>query len=231
MPRLTKSLVLIVWNELEGCKLDVPRLVRDGFDEVFAIDGGSTDGTVDYLQAQGIPVHRQRTRSLNAAYAEAVEWARSEAVVVFFPKGTIDPGITAEFCRYLDAGAGLVVASRNMPGGSNEEDARMVKPRKWGVAALSLVASLLWRREGWRIRDVLHGVKGFTKDAYERMQISKTGVTVDLEMTVRAYRLRIPRIEFPVVEIPRPHGDTRFKIWPTGKRLARFLWDELFHSL
>ena len=231
MPRLTKSLVLIVWNELEGCKLDVPRLVRDGFDEVFAIDGGSTDGTVDYLQAQGIPVHRQRTRSLNAAYAEAVEWARSEAVVVFFPKGTIDPRHHGRILPIPGCGRWPRRRQPEHAGGSNEEDARMVKPRKWGVAALSLVASLLWRREGWRIRDVLHGVKGFTKDAYERMQISKTGVTVDLEMTVRAYRLRIPRIEFPVVEIPRPHGDTRFKIWPTGKRLARFLWDELFHSL
>ena len=65
MRRLTKALVLIVWNEVEGCRLDVPRLPRGDFDEVFAIDGGSTDGTVDYLKAQGIPVFRQRRRSLN----------------------------------------------------------------------------------------------------------------------------------------------------------------------
>jgi glycosyltransferase involved in cell wall biosynthesis len=231
MRKLTKALVLIVWNELEGCKLDVPRLPSRDFDEVFAIDGGSTDGTVEYLQSQGIAVHRQRKKSLNAAYADAAALAQSQAVVVFFPKGTIDPAVTSTFCKYLDEGYDLVVAGRNLPGGRNEEDERFLKPRKWGVGMLSLTASLLWRREGRRIHDVLHGVKAFTVDAYRRMQVSDTGVTVDLEMTVRSYRLRIPRAEFPVTEMQRVHGDTRFKIWPTGKRLARFLWAEVFRPL
>jgi hypothetical protein len=32
------SLCLMVWNELEGCKKDVPRLPLDDFEEVYAID-------------------------------------------------------------------------------------------------------------------------------------------------------------------------------------------------
>ena len=44
------SLCLIVRNELEGCKVDVPNLPFSEFDEVFAIDGGSTDGTIEYLK-------------------------------------------------------------------------------------------------------------------------------------------------------------------------------------
>jgi hypothetical protein len=97
--------------------------------------------------------------------------------------------------------------------------------------ALSVVAALLWRREGWRVRDVLHGVKGFTVDAYRRMQISETGVTIDFEMVVRAYRLRLRRIEFPVREVGRPHGETKFPVWPTGKRLAMFLLSEFSRKL
>jgi len=46
------SLCLIVWNELLGCQTDVPNLPLDEFDEVFAVDGGSTDGTVAYLRAR-----------------------------------------------------------------------------------------------------------------------------------------------------------------------------------
>ena len=53
------SLCLLVWNELEGCKIDVPNLPRDSFEETYAVDGGSTDGTVEYLESQGIPVYRQ----------------------------------------------------------------------------------------------------------------------------------------------------------------------------
>ena len=231
MRKLTKSLVLIVWNEVEGCKADVPILPRDEFNEIYCIDGGSTDGTVEYLQGQGITVHRQRKKSLNAAYADAVAHSTCDAVVVFFPKATIDPLVVREMSHRLDLGYDLIVASRNLPGAHNEEDEHLFKPRKWGVAVLSRLASLLWRREGWRIRDVLHGVKAFTVPAYQLMHVSDSGVTVDLEMTVRAYRLRIPRAEFAVTEQARLHGQTNFKIWPTGKRLAYFFWCEMFRRI
>lgn len=231
MRNTTKSLVLIVWNEIDGCKADVPLLPRDIFREIYAIDGGSTDGTVQYLESLGIKVYAQRKRSLNAAYADAVCRSTCEAVVVFFPKGTIDPVIVGELARKIDVGFDLVVASRNLPGAHNEEDEQFFRPRKWGVEVLSHTASILWRREGWRIRDVLHGVKGFTVDAYRRMQVSDHGVSIDLEMTVRAYRLKIARTEFAVAEQARIHGTTRFKIWPTGKHLANFLWQELFRRL
>jgi len=231
MRSLKKSLVLLVWNEVEGCRADVPRIPREGFAEIFAIDGGSTDGTAEYLTSQGIAVFRQEKPSINAAYADAVRRARGDAVVVFFPKGTVNPAVVAKFGPLLDAGYDYVVASRNLPGARNEEDGSLLKPRKWGVAALSWFASLCWRREGWRVRDILHGVKGFTVEAYRRMQVSEAGVTVDLEMAVRAYRLRIPRTEFAVTEPGRPHGHTHFKIWPTGRRLARFLAREFFVRL
>ncbi len=222
------SLCLIVWNELEGCRNDVPLLPRECFSEIYAVDGGSTDGTVDYLLSQGIPVYRQPKRSLNAAYEHAVEKCSGDAVVVFFPKGTIHPECASRMVAHLDEGYDLVVASRAMPGARNEEDEHFFRPRKWDVAVLSLTASMLWQREGWRIRDVLHGVKAFTIDAYQKMRVANVGVTIDLEMTVRAYRLRISRIEFPVVEKSRLAGETKFKILPTAKRLARFLWAELF---
>jgi hypothetical protein len=86
--------------------------------------------------------------------------------------------------------------------------------------ALGLFAALLWRREGWRVRDILHGVKGFTVAAYRRMQVSESGVTIDLEMVVRTYRLRVHRIEFPVHEVGRPHGETKFTVWSPGSVLA-----------
>jgi hypothetical protein len=80
------------------------------------------------------------------------------------------------------------------------------------------------------VRDVLHGVKAFTVSAYRRMNISGAGVTVDLEMTVRSYRLRIPRTELPVFETERLFGETSFPIWKTGKKLGQFLLAEMFRK-
>lgn len=217
----------MVWNEVEGCKIDVPNLPRHDFEEVYAIDGGSTDGTVEYLQSQDIPVYRQPKKGLNAAYIHAVDKSTCDAVVVFFPKGTISPDSLLQFRPLLRDGFDLVVASRNIRGGRNEEDERLFRPRKWGVLALAFLAAVIWRKEGYAIRDVLHGYKAFTISGFRKMGILDYGLSVDIEMVVRSYRLALKRTEFPVVETSRKFGETSFKILPTSIKLVRYLWLEL----
>jgi glycosyltransferase involved in cell wall biosynthesis len=221
------TLCLIVWNELEGCQLDVPRLPRNEFFEVIAVDGGSTDGTTEYLESQGITVYQQPKRGLNAAYVHANAVAQGDAVVVFFAKGTLPTEDVREFQPLFEAGYDLVIASRQLPGSVNEEDAHLLRPRKWAVTGLAYLAALIWRREGNIPRDVLHGFKGWKRDAFTKMKILDTGLSIDIEMVIRSYKLKLKRIEFPTKEQPRGYGDTHFKIWPTGKKLLAYLWFEL----
>lgn len=220
------SLCLMVWNELEGCKIDVPNLPISGFEEVYAVDGGSTDGTKEYLEHQGIPVYRQPKKGLNAAYICAADKSTCDAVVVFFPKGTISPNSLLLFRHLFNEGNDLIVASRNIRGARNEEDKRLFKPRKWGVLALALLAALTWQREGYFVRDVLHGYKGFTLSGFKKMAILDYGLSIDIEMVVRSYRLHLKRAEFPIVETPRNFGETHFKILPTSIKLTKYLWWE-----
>ncbi len=220
------TLCLLVWNELQGCQIDVSRLPVHAFDEVIAVDGGSTDGTVEYLQSRGIPVHRQPKRGINAAYLHANEMASGDAVVVFLPKGTLPTDDVLKFRSLFEAGNKLVVASRQIRGSVNEEDANVFRPRKWSVRALATLAAIVWRREGYYVRDVLHGFKGWTKDAFSQMKVLDHGLSVDIEMVVRSYKLRLKRIEFATSEATRGYGETRFKIWPTGKHLLKYLWFE-----
>ena len=217
------SLCLIVWNELEGCMLDVPKLPLDRFDEVYAVDGGSTDGTPEYLESLGIPVYLQPKKGLNPAYIHAVNKSTCDAVVVFFPKGTSRIQDLLNFRPLFEAGYELVIASRNIKGGRNEEDGKFLKPRKWSVLALALAAALIWRREGYIVRDVLHGFKGFTVSAFRRMAPLDHGLSIDIEMVVRSYQLRLKRTEFPTTEGERSAGQTHFPFLPTGIRLARYL--------
>lgn len=221
------SLCLIVWNEIKGCQADVPKLPLDEFDEVFAVDGGSSDGTVEYLESQGIPVHRQPKKGLNAAYVHANDIATGDVVVVYFAKGTLPTEDLRKFRTLFEKGNELVIASRQLPGSVNEEDAHFFRPRKWAVIGLAAAAALVWRREGAWVRDVLHGFKGWKRSAFAQMKVLDVGLSIDIEMVVRAYKLRIPRVEFPTTEMARGYGETHFKIWPTGKRLLSYLWFEL----
>ena len=223
----TISLCFLVWNERQGCEVDLPLIDRSIFDEVFAIDGGGTDGTADVFAKYGIPVHRQAQQGLNAAYWQAVETATSDCIVVFFPKGTLSASILPVFRELLNRGEEFVVASRVIRGGMCEEDDEWLKPRKWGISCLAAVSSLLWRRKGPMVWDVLHGVKGFSKAAFLAMNPSRTGLTIDLEMVIRAYKSGIPPLEFPVIESSRSYGTTRFKILPTGIKLAKCLLSEM----
>jgi glycosyltransferase involved in cell wall biosynthesis len=221
------SLCLIVWNELQGCLADVPKLPLDEFDDIFAVDGGSTDGTVEYLESQGISVHLQPKRGLNAAYVHANNIATGDAVVVFFPKGTLLTEDLRKFRPLFEKGNELVIASRQLPGAVNEEDLHFWRPRKWAVFGLAAAAAIVWRHEGAWVRDVLHGFKGWKRLAFSRMKVLDIGLSIDIEMVVRAYKLQIPRVEFPTTEISRGYGATNFKIWTTGKRLLAYLWFEL----
>ena len=142
--RMRIGLCLLVWNELKGCQCDVPKLPRDCFDELFAIDGGSTDGTIEYLASQGITAVQQPKRGYNNAYIAAFQRSSCDALVIFHPKGSIDPESLREMAAAMRAGTQLVIASPNARGSRNEEDGQLLKPRKWFVGGLSALSALLW---------------------------------------------------------------------------------------
>jgi glycosyltransferase involved in cell wall biosynthesis len=217
----------LTWDEIEGCRQDVPRLPLDQFEEVYAIDGGSRDGTREYLTSVGIAVHRQDLPGYNGAYLSAFRRCTTDALLMFHPKGSIDPATVLQARPLLEGGADLVIASRLIAGGANEEDNRLLKPRKWFVVALGLIASALWNREGRRIRDVLHGYRAMRRDAFFAISPLATGVTMDLEMVARSYKKRLRQVEFPVRERPRPRRGTHFPALATGRKLLQYLWFEL----
>lgn len=224
----TVSLCLLVMNERRGCEHDVPLIPREQFDEVFAVDGNSTDGTAEYLEAAGIPVHPQPEPGYNASYIHAFNMCRSDALVFFHPKGGIPVEDALKFRACFDNGADLVIASRNMAGGHNEEDVHFFRPRKWFVLGLSLLTALLWRRKGPIAWDVLHGFRGMTAGAFKRIKPLNTGVSIDLEMVARAYRLNLAIEQFPTSETGRIDGHTHFPALKTGSRLLGYLWRELW---
>ncbi len=223
------SLCLLTWNELEGCKIDVPEIPRQEFQEIFCIDAGSTDGTIEYLKKQKIKIYLQSTKGLNAACIYALQQCKTDAIVFFHPKGTIPTSDLKNFRKFFENGYGFVVGSRNMKGGKNEEDSSFFwRPRKWFTTLCACTLSILWRREGNIIGDVLHGFRGLTREAFEYMFLKKQGLTIDLEMVVNSYKKKIKRIEFPTQEKDRPFGETHFKAIPTGCRLIKYILCELF---
>ena len=224
----TVSLCLLTLNEVDGCRHDVPQLPFDQFDEVYAVDGGSDDGTIEYLETRGIRVIRQKVRGYNQAYICAFENCTSDALVVFHPKGSIlDPRSVLEFRPLFAQGHDLIIASRMGKGARNEEDDHLLRPRKWFVLGLGLVSSLVWRRQGPVMWDVLHGFRGMRRDSFFAIEPVPDDLTLDLEMVVRGYRKSFRMTAFPVKERKRISGDTHFAAVPTGWRYLVYLSREI----
>ena len=221
------SLCLMVWNEIIGCKALIKSLPLNQFDQVYAVDGGSTDGTVEYLSSQGIPVYEQPMPGLGAATIYAFYICTTDAVVFYHPDGNMDAQDILCFRDFFKDGVEFIVASRMGNGGRNEEDGHILKPRKWFVLFLSAIAALIWRREGPLLWDVVNGFRGVTKRAFQKMEIKGLGCTVDYEMVIRSYKLRLNRAEFPTVETARLAGESKFKSFPTGLAELRLLWREI----
>ncbi|KKR12041.1 MAG: Glycosyltransferase, group 2 family protein [Candidatus Wolfebacteria bacterium GW2011_GWC2_39_22] len=224
------SLCLLTFNEIAGCKNDIPLLKKyfDKFDEIYTIDGGSKDGTIEFLKEEGIPVHIQPTRGLNAACHFAVEKCTTDAVIFFHPKGTIPVEDTLKFRELFEAGNDFVIGSRIIKGAVNEEDKQFLKPRKWFVMGLAMLSATLFKRENKILWDVLHGFRGVTLEGYKKMGLKDEGmVTIDIEMVSRSYKAKIKSIEFPTTECPRIAGETHFKAIPTGIKILKYIKREI----
>ncbi|HZY85652.1 MAG TPA: glycosyltransferase family 2 protein, partial [Gemmataceae bacterium] len=66
------TLLALTLNEIDGVKAILPRIPRDLFHQVLVLDGGSTDGTVEWAREHGHVVHVQRQPGIRFAYLEAL---------------------------------------------------------------------------------------------------------------------------------------------------------------
>jgi glycosyltransferase involved in cell wall biosynthesis len=217
------ELCLLVWNELEGCQKDIP-LIPDIFDRIYALDGGSNDGTIEFLRSRSIEVIGQTRHSYNGAYLDALDHFKGDALVFFHPKGTINVESLHEMRLLMHEGYDFVLASRLSKESQNEEDKRILRFRKWFVRAIAIVAKIRWGlTKNSYINDPLHGYRGVSRKFVDSLVLLDHGVTADLEMTRHAYSKQLTSVSFPVIEVERASGDTHFPAFKTGKKLLSYI--------
>ncbi|HTL48856.1 MAG TPA: glycosyltransferase family 2 protein [Verrucomicrobiae bacterium] len=116
------TLLLPTLNEVEGMKAVLPRIRREWVDEIFVVDGGSTDGTMEYAKEQGCRVLRQTRKGVPGAYRDALEHIDSDIIITFSPDGNSVPEKIPELIAKMKEGYDMVVVSRYMPGAKSEDD-------------------------------------------------------------------------------------------------------------
>src|SRR6185437_953950 len=208
----------------------LPRLPKPGaeagFDQIIAVDGNSTDGTLELLARAGIETLRQKRRGRGAAYLEAMEAYAADAYLFFSPDGKEEVADFLKFRRLLEDGAELVIASRMAKGAYTEEDGGWFRPRKIANKSFNLLANLAFRKSGPYVTDSINGFRAIRKSLADRLALDAAGYAIEYQMTMRALAAGARIVEFPTHEYPRIAGETGAPSIKTGLQFIGCFWRE-----
>ena len=182
---------------------------------VLIVDDNSPDGTgvlADELAARDKRVrvlHRPSKLGLGTAYTAAFQLGLHQDYRYFFEMDadlSHDPRHLPDFFQELEAGADLVIGSRNIPGGN---------VMGWGAGRhlLSKGGSLYSRLIlGVAVRDLTSGYKAFRRQALQAIfaeNVTSNGYSFQIEMTYRALRMGLKVREVPIVFMDRQVGASK----------------------
>lgn len=223
------SLVILTLNEIDGLNKvfkDIP--IKD-FDEVFAVDGGSIDGTLEFYKKHNIRVIPQKSKGRGEAFRIAMKEATGDVLIFFSPDGNENPKDLLKFKPYFTKGADMVIASRMMRGAYNEEDDKVFKLRKWANNFFNFFANIAFKRTGSYVTDSINGFRAITKEAFKKIDPDGEGYTIEYQSTIRAFKHHMKIYEFSTHEYPRAGGESYAKSIPTGIKFVKMFFKELFN--
>ena len=212
---MKRTLVILTLNEIDGVSALIPRLPPGIADEIVAVDGGSTDGTADFLRQRAIRVCGQEKRGRGEAFRSALANTDGDALVFFSPDGNEDPDDIAKLFAALDAGADMAIASRFLPGARNEEDDAALPLRKLVNRAFTWLANAIWNRGRPEVTDTINGFRAIRRTAFRALDPSSATATIEYELTIGAMRAGMKIVEIPTTEGDRIGGETKVASWPT----------------
>lgn len=183
--------------------------------DVLIVDDNSPDGTgalADEVAARDPRVHvrhRAGKLGLGTAYLEGFQWALAQGYDVVFEMDTDlshDPRYVPEFIRAIEAGADVVIGSRNIPGGGVEGwgPGRHFVSKGGSVYARTIL--------GLDVRDLTSGYKAFTRDALQRIDlggVKSNGYSFQIELTYRAVLRGMRVAEVPILFVDRRAGASK----------------------
>lgn len=228
---MSRTLVVLTLNEIDGVRTLLPGLRQANYaDEVLAVDGGSTDGTREFLQEYHIPIYDQTHRGRGEAFRVGMANSRGDYVVFFSPDGNEDPQDIPKLFAQLEAGADMAIASRFLPESQNEEDEAPLPLRKWVNQAFTWLTNLIWNRGPW-VTDTINGFRGIRHSVFVQLAPTSMGYTIEYELTIGAMRAGLTIAEIPTIEAQRIGGETKGASWPTGVKFLRFFGGEVQKDL
>ena len=187
--------------------------------EIVVADNGSSDGSQAVARELGVRVVDVARRGYGSALIGGIEGARGRYVIMGDADDSYDFEAIGPLVDRLRAGYDLVMGNR-FAGGI--EAGAMVWSHRWvGNPVLTFLSRLFFHTP---VGDMHCGLRGFRKDAIDRLRLRATGMEFASEMVIKASLQRLRIAEVPVTL--RPDGRSRpphLRTWRDGWRHLRFM--------
>ncbi|MCL5035493.1 MAG: glycosyltransferase family 2 protein [Chloroflexi bacterium] len=219
-------LVLLTLNEIEGIKALYDEIPFSQMEEVVVVDGGSTDGTVEFLQEKGLRIVGQEKKGRGEAFRVAERNSKSRWLIFFSPDGNEDPADITRLLDKLEGGADLAIASRFASGARNEEDESAFPLRLWANKTYTWLANKFFNR-GPYVTDTINGFRAIRREAFNKLKLTETRFPIEYQMTTRSMKAGFKIAEIPTREGDRIGGESKALSIPVGLGHLKILIQEL----
>jgi glycosyltransferase involved in cell wall biosynthesis len=190
--------------------------------EILIADNGSTDGSLEIARKAGARVVPVAEKGYGSALRGGVLAARGNWVIMGDADDSYDFSNIAGFVEKFRAGNDLVMGCRLPSGGGTIVPGAMPWKNRWiGNPTLSMIGRVFFHCPA---RDFHCGLRGFTREAFERMDLKTTGMEFASEMVIKATLKGLRIAEVPITL--HPDGRSRpphLKPWRDGWRHLRFM--------
>jgi glycosyltransferase involved in cell wall biosynthesis len=187
--------------------------------EVIVADNGSSDHSAEIAESNGAVVIHVREKGYGNALKGGFEAARGKFIIMADADKSYDLAQLMPFLEKLRQGYDLVMGNRFK--GGIKKGAMPWHHKYIGNPILSFVGQLFFKTPA---KDFHCGLRGFTKDAVEKMNLQTTGMELASEIVIKSSILRMRVCEVPTTLSPdgrdRPPHLRSFR---DGWRHLRFL--------
>src|SRR5919197_6122297 len=142
--------------------------------EIIVADNGSTDGSQEIARRLGARVVPVSARGYGSALMGGIAASRGAYIMMGDADASYDFGAIPDFMKELRAGKAIVMGCRLPTGGGRVmEGAMPFLHRWWGNPMFSWMVQQWFRAP---IHDVHCGLRGFTRELYDKLELRCTGM-------------------------------------------------------
>jgi len=205
---------------IEKAKIGIRRSGVRG--EIIVADNGSEDDSVEIAEKSGARVVQVNEKGYGRALTGGIRAAAGKWILMGDADDSYDFSEITGFVEKFQQGFDLVMGCRLPAGGGKILSGAMPwKNRRIGNPVLSFIGRLFFKCPA---RDFHCGLRGFTKDAFLKMDLKTTGMEFASEMVIKSTFQKLKIAEVPVTL--HPDGRSRpphLKPWRDGWRHLRFM--------